>query len=255
MSLFRITSVAIALFASATCSAQAVSDQAVMDQAVVENKSLSDNSAVIRDLGDGQYGVGFINVDKPNRRFEVRGRIAHVDEPLEYVAVTHRGRKDYESLLILYAEATHFQIACILIGLDDKESVKPRYQFDERAVEGPVVAVEISWESDGKSKTVSAHEALLSEGKALPEQDWRFIGSYVENNGVFMAEAVGTLIGFVHDPVAIIENRDGLGIGAFGIITGNSGLLPPEGAPVTVSVSAITENGGEESKAKTTGEQ
>jgi len=214
-------------------------------QAFADGESPGENSAVITDLGDGQYRVGFIAVDKSNRRFEVPGRVAHLDEPLEYVAVTNDGSKDYESLLTLYTRATHFQLACILIGLDDEDSLKPRYQFDERAVRGPAVAIEISWESDGKSKTVSAHEALLSEDKALPVQDWLFIGSYVEENGDFMAEAVGTLIGFVHDPIAIIENRNGLGIGAFGGIKGNSGLLPPEGAPVTVSVSVIMENGGE----------
>lgn len=237
MKFVRITNVAIALFAIVMYAAQSFAD----------GESLIENSAVIRDLGDGQYGVGLIAVDKSNRRFEVPGRVAHLDEPLEYVAVTNGGRKDYESLLILYTTASHFQLACLLIGLDDEDSLKPRYQFDERAVRGQAIAIEISWESDGKRKTVSAHEALLSEGKAIPEQDWLFIGSYVEENGDFMAEVLGTLIGFVHDPIAIIENRNGLGIGAFGEVKGNIGLLPPEGAPVIVSVSVITENGGEES--------
>jgi len=201
----------------------------------------------LQDLGKGQYRINLISIDKPNQRFTVPGTVAHLTDPLEYVAVTDGGAKDYESLVTLVTTATHFQLACILIGLDDANSTKPRFQFDENEALGPRVAIEISWESDGKRKSISAHEAMLSEGKALPEQEWVFIGSYVQENGDFMAESVGTLISFVHDPFAIIDNRTGMGIGAYGGITGNPLLLPPEGAPVTVSVSVISEKGGESS--------
>ena len=46
----------------------------------------------------------------------------------------------------------------------------------------------------------------------------------------------GTLVGFVHDPAAIIEHRIGLGLGDYGAITGNPGVLPPPGTTVVLTV-------------------
>ncbi|MDH3748022.1 MAG: YdjY domain-containing protein [Gammaproteobacteria bacterium] len=204
----------------------------------------------VQDLGNDRFRIAGIMIDKAERRFTVPGRIAHRSDPLEYLAVSIGGVKEYESLLELLATATQFQLASILIGLDDANSVKPRFQFDDRQAIGQRVAIDISWEIDGKTTTVKASNALLAGGKPLDSDDWVYIGSITEENGQFVAESVGSLIGFVHDPFAIIEHKDGLGIGAYGNITGNTTLLPPDGAPVTVSVSLIMEKSGEEQPKK-----
>ena len=60
-----------------------------------------------------------------------------------------------------------------------------------------------------------------------------------------MAEASGALIGFVHDPSSIIEHQVGAGLGNYGLMTGNTELLPElgVGAPVMLSVSVIAIEG------------
>lgn len=200
---------------------------------------------VIEELGEGRYRIGGITVDKPARRFTVPGRVIHLAETLEYVAVTRGGMKEYESLLELDVTGSEFQLACILIGLDDSNSVKPRYQFDQREAIGQPVELTISFEQDGERRTVRAANALLAGEEPFDDHRWVYIGSVTQENGEFMADMIGTLIGFVHDPFAVIEHRRGAGIGAYGLITGNAAALPPEGAPVTLGVEAITTDGGE----------
>lgn len=205
----------------------------------------TDATASMQDLGEQRYRIGRVTVDKAARSFVVPGRVIHLSGPMEYVAVTEGGLKEYESVLELGASATEFQLACILIGLDDANSVKPRYQFDDRQAQGQAVDIVIAWEAGGKMQRTKAANALLQGDEPFDDHDWVYIGSNMQQDGELTAEVVGTLIGVVHDPDAIIEHRRGAGIGAYGMITANSELLPPEGAPVTVSVSVITENGGE----------
>jgi hypothetical protein len=55
-------------------------------------------------------------------------------------------------------------------------------------------------------------------------------------DGQFAADITGTLIGFVHDANSIIESVLGLGIGAYGSVSGNAAVLPPVGTPVELVV-------------------
>ena len=190
----------------------------------------------IERLGDERFRIGSIVVDKAQNRFTVPATILHLDQALEYVAVTRGGHKGYESLLELDATAHEFQLACILIGLDDAKSVKPRYQFDEREALGQAVDITLSWPEGDGTVTVDAANALLEGDQPFDNNSWVYVGSMFENNGELMAETIGTLIGFVHDPYSIIDHRFGAGVGAYGLITGNAGLLPPKGSPLTVTI-------------------
>lgn len=190
----------------------------------------------VEELGGDRYRIGAVTVDRGKRQLSVPGRVLHLDDTLEYIAVSRGGQKDYESLLELDASGLEFQLASILIGLDDADAVKPRYQFDEREALGPAVSVRISWDDAGETRSIDAANALLNNDEPFDDHDWVYIGS-IEENGELWAQTTGTLIGFVHDPYAIIEHRQGVGVGNYGFIKGNHLLLPPEGAPVTVSVS------------------
>jgi hypothetical protein len=55
-------------------------------------------------------------------------------------------------------------------------------------------------------------------------------------DGRFAADITGTLIGFVHSPNTIIDSVAGLGMGAYGSVTGNVALLPPVGTPIELIV-------------------
>lgn len=197
----------------------------------------------IEKLGDERFRIGTIIVDRNAQSFSVPGKVLDLDVPLEYVAVSRNGSKGYESLLELDTSPREFKLACILIGLDDEQSVKPRYQFDDVQPEGPAVDVTIRWERDGETVAVSAANAMTSGNETYDNDSWVYIGSAMSFDGKqFMADIGGTLIGFVHDPNSIIEHHHGAGIGAYGSITGNAATLPPQGSPILLEVSVAGQN-------------
>ena len=207
-----------------------------------DEEDVPETLPAIEDLGEGRYRIGTITVDKTERKFSLGGKILHLNAPLEYLAVKTEGDKGYESLLELDTLAVDFQLACILIGLDDENSVKPRFQFDENEAEGQAVDITISWEVDGEVKTTSAAKALAAGDGPFSDAGWVYVGSMPSpQDGSLLAEMWGTLIGFVHDPISIIEHRKGAPAGSYGMVTGNADLLPPEGSPITLTVSAVAD--------------
>jgi hypothetical protein len=205
-----------------------------------EENQLQETGQLIEQLDDGRYRIGSITVDKAAQSFTVPGTILVLKEPLEYLAVSFGGMKDYESLLELSTSARDFNLACILIGLDDEKSVKPRYQFDELKPQGQAVAISVSWQQEGKTVSVSGANAMTAGEDVFDDDSWVYIGSAMGNYGKqFMAEVGGTLIGFVHDPYSVIDHSNGAGIGAYGLITGNEKVLPPKGSEITLTVTVV----------------
>ena len=81
-------------------------------------------------------------------------------------------------------------------------------------------------------------ELLLIDGKTPESGEWVYTGS-VSRAGkgeTYMAEVAGTLIGLVHDPASVIEHRTGLGIGAYGSMSGNTEWLVSVDTPLTLIV-------------------
>ncbi len=199
----------------------------------------------IRDLGSQRYQIGNIVVDKRAGRFTIPGRILRTEGPLEYLVTAPGGMKAYETLLEVGATGTEFNLACILVGLDADQSKRTEFQFDRRTAEGQLVDLTVTWQADGKKKTAGVIELLLTDEQraAMPASEWVYTGSMMYGNAVqpvtFVAGMTGTLIGFVHDPATIIEHRAGLGIGTYGVIAGNPGLLPPVDTPIELTV-AVT---------------
>jgi hypothetical protein len=193
----------------------------------------------LKPLGKDRYQVGRIVVDKKAARFTVPGRVLVLDRPLEYLATTPKGMKDYETLLEVDATGSEFNLACILLGLERDPRQGPFYQFSEAPLVGPKVLVSIAWQDGNKRREISAAEALLDpKGDVRPESvEWVYTGSLsMPPDGQFAADITGTLIGFVHDANSIIESVAGLGIGAYGSVSGNAALLPPVGAPIELIV-------------------
>jgi hypothetical protein len=199
-----------------------------------------DDAAVpeVRPLGGDRFQIGAIVVDQAARTMTVPGRVLRTEPPLEYIAVSVGGVKGYESLLELDATGFEFNLACILIGLSNEDVVLPRYQFDLEPVVGPAVGLKVRWGSGADQKEYDAAAILWSNGKVDAAADWVYTGSYNDagDPSPYMAQVLGTLIGFVHDPAAVIEHRAGLGIGAYGSIGGNLDLLPELGTGLTLVV-------------------
>ena len=198
----------------------------------------------LKPLGGDRYQVGRIMVDKRARSFVVPGRVLVVGKPLEYIATSPGGMKDYETLLEVQASGSEFNLACILIGLERDPKAASAQQFRQvpRLV-GPRVALHVAWTEGGKRRQVSAAEALLdAQAEVKPETvEWVYVGSPASAflDGRFAADETGTLVGFVHDPSTIIEAAVPIGLGAYGSVRG-SALLPPVGTAIELIVQAVS---------------
>lgn len=193
----------------------------------------------MKPLGKDRYQIGRIVVDKKAGRFTVPGRVHVMGQPLEYLVTAPGGMKEYETLLEADATGSEFNLACILLGLERDPRQGPFYQFSEAPLVGPKVLVSIAWQDGGKRRELSAAEALLDpKGDVRPESvEWVYTGSLsMPPDGQFAADITGTLIGFVHDGNSIIETVLGLGIGAYGSVSGNAALLPPVGSSIELIV-------------------
>lgn len=190
---------------------------------------------------DGQdpARLGSIELDRTGRSFRVPGTLLRVVPPLEYLAVARRGVKAYESLLELDTGGTEFNAACILIGLAPPAGGLPRFQFDRNPIEGQRVGLKVGWEGESGPVEVDAGRLVTVGGREAGEQPWVYIGSRFGPGNRYLAQDSGTLIGFVHDPISVIEHRDGLGIGAYGALAGNAQLAPAPGTRVWLSVTNL----------------
>lgn len=206
--------------------------------------------APVKDLGGGRYQIGAITVDRNAKQFTVPGRVLHLDGvPLEYIAVSPGGMKGYESLLEVDARGTEFNLACILLGLEAPQPGAGA-EFERKPRQGPAVQLSLRWQAGGTTVTKSAQEVLNLAAQprgapkpaaqpqaATPPEEWTYTGSFLQgSDGRFVADATGTLVGFVHDPACIIDHRAGLGIGAYGSVQGNPEVLPPVGSAVELIV-------------------
>jgi len=86
----------------------------------------------LKPLGKDRFQIGSIVVDKRARTFAVPGRVHVLGKPLEYLATTKGGWKQYEALLELDATGSEFNLACILVGLE-----RPANRQDEVRQEMP----------------------------------------------------------------------------------------------------------------------
>lgn len=194
----------------------------------------------LKSLGQERYLVGRIVVDKRARRFTVPGRVHLLDRPLEYLATSPGGVKEYEALLELDATGSEFNLACILVGLERDAKLAAARQADPAPLPGQRVAIFVAWSDSGKRRQVSAAQALLNpEAGVKPETvEWVYTGSPAsDGQGRFAADATGTLIAFKPDDNSIIESALGIGIGAYGSVRGQA-ILPAVGSAIELIVEA-----------------
>ncbi len=193
----------------------------------------------LKPLGQDRFQIGRIVVDKRAGAFTVPGRVHVLGKPLEYLATSPGGMKAYETLLEVNATGSEFNLACILLGLE-RDAKQPRFQqFSKAHLVGPRVAISVAWSENGKRRQVSAAEALLNpEAGVKPETvEWVYTGSLASKpEEQFAADVTGTLVGFVHDANSVVESVSGLGIGAYGSVSGNATLLPPVGSAIELIV-------------------
>ena len=192
-------------------------------------------------IGDEVYKLGKLELDLNKKTITMHGKVNMSAGLVEVFACTRIG-KLHESVLVIDVEPIHLQTALILLGLEYQEGA--RYQGDPLTPKGDKVTIWVEWSIDGVTKRHRAEDLVFDRVKQKPMEhtDWVFTGSRT-NNGIFMAQATGTLISTYRDPDTIIDNP--LPGGADDTIyIVNSQIVPPKGTDVKVIITPAKSSSG-----------
>lgn len=196
--------------------------------------------APVKKLGENLVSVGNIIIDTAKKEVTVPGRMLR-DQTLEFLATARMGYKSYESAMELDTNATSFNLALIMIGLQKNNAVVPQQHFDPAQAAGDPVEIWVEWGSGDKAHKVQAGDLLYDlRTKSIPSLGaWVYTGSTLLSTGQYLAELDGVLIGFVHDPASIIENSTGSGLNAYGSIRLNPNLKIAPDTPLKMTIKAL----------------
>ena len=179
-------------------------------------------------IGRDLVRIGTILVDTAKKEFSVSGLVNEV-QFLEFLANTKGGWKAYESAIELDTNAVNFNVACLLIGLDNTGAVAPRFQFDPEPPHGHPVELFVEWDERGKPRRVRAEQLVYNRvtKQTLAEGPWVYTGSVFRQASQpnqadhYLAEVEGVLVGFMHTPASVIDNAQRI-VGVWG----DSGINP-----------------------------
>ena len=192
----------------------------------------------VEKLGKGLFRLGSVRVDTNRREVSVKGTINDVSV-LEFLANTKGGFKNYESAIEAETSAITFNVALLLIGLDNAKAVHPPVDRGPTAPQGEEVEVFVQWDEGGKTRTVSAEELItvLPDHAILPKAPWIYTGSVLDpERKALYADMDGIIIGFMHTRASVIDHGARLDK-QYGAYRLNTTLIKP-GTTVTLVVRA-----------------
>ncbi len=193
----------------------------------------------------GGYRIGAILVDETARRFSVTGHILHRKAPLAFIAVSKGGAKADEGLIEIDSNAIEFNLACLLIGLDPRHADVAADHAARRPTHGDPVSVTVSWtDGEGRHRSLPVADLLDRKRPARDRGPWVYTGSILKPDGLYMADADGTVIGFRHDPSSIIEHRLGLAIDGNAVVGADPDRAPPVGTRIELEIRNLSEASG-----------
>ena len=197
-------------------------------------------------IDENLFRVGTIMVDTAKREVAVPGIVNTVARggPLEFLANTQGnapgepGWRAYESAVQFDTDAVTFNLALVLIGLDSSDAIDGR-NFDMDKADR--AQIRIAWDDDDGPRTVRAEEMLYNRdtGKTLTRSDWVYTGSYFLEDGRYLADVEGILVGFIHRSAPILEYPLNEGVGTYGHVVFNPELGLEPGDPILMTVTAI----------------
>ena len=188
-------------------------------------------------LGKDLFRFGRMRVNTATREVTVPGTVNPVTT-LEFLANPPRGLKAYESALTLDVDGVTFNTALVLIGLEASHA----RLLPDRTVDGDRVEL---WVELPGNRRVRAERLIFDRAtnQEAAETTWVYTGSMILDNGRYLADLDGVLIGFVQNRAAIIERPETLGVGRYGTIVLNPNLGLQPGMPVTFIVKAVGPTG------------
>jgi len=151
------------------------------------------------------------------------------------------GFKLYESLLELDVNAYEFNLALILMGLDQKKGEASMRHFDPNPPKGDPVDIWVEWMEGSNKKSLQAENLIYDTKRKtiMPKTSWVYAGSHILENGAFLAQMDGVLISFVHDPAAIIDSASDFGLTAYGMLVVNKDVTPAVGTEITLKIKSL----------------
>lgn len=188
----------------------------------------------VKRIDETHVAIGDVRINRKARTVTLPAKLNMRDGLLEYALVTEMG-KLHESLLVTAVAPQQLHVACLLLGLKELPLT------EDEIPPGNRVAIEVSWEKDGKTVTHPL-AALISLTKPNPLEaavvmspgPWFYNGSVFVKN-VFLAQRDGGFISLIHDPAALVNNpREDRGNDEVHIP--NTAQLPPVGTPVKVAL-------------------
>ncbi len=214
-------------------------DDVIQDNLGKEENKVAPKQSKVKDLGNGKFRIGNILIDKNKKEATVPGRIIINEGIIELIACTKGGFKAYESALEMDTDAKTFNLSMILIGLDPKKGKATAYHFDPNPPEGDSIEIIVQWDTEKEKKTIMAQEIIhdMNTGKIFPASHWVYTGSVFLENGIYLADEAGVLVGFVHDPAPVIESPlPDDETGSFGSLVVNSTILPEVGTKIQMII-------------------
>ncbi len=185
----------------------------------------------VQKIEEGIFKVGNITVNKKEGSALIMGEVNMQQGLVEYLACGLAG-KLHESVLTLYSEPFHIQIALLLLGLEPGMNPLPR-QGDTGTPQGDPIDILVTWiTEDKKAMTLRAEELLfnLKTGQSMEKTHWIFTGSQIVN-GKFMAQMEHSIAASYHDPYAIIDHPLNTGSDDT-LYHANKRVLPAKGTPI-----------------------
>lgn len=196
--------------------------------------------AAVEKIGPDELRVGNIRIDTARKELSVSGVVNEV-QILEFLANTKGGWKAYESAIELDTNAVNFNVACLLIGLDNARAVPSRYQFDAVPPQGDPVEISIEWDGESGRRRIRAEQLIYNRvtKATLTQGPWVYVGSVFQAEGNrYLAETEGTIVGFMHTPAPIIESPRPL-VGNYGDSIINPELKLKAGTSIQLIVRAL----------------
>ena len=209
-------------------------DDIPLDSEPVESETVSLPSIVMVD--ENRLKIGDIIIDRKERFVSMEGEINMAEGLVEYFASSGEG-KLHESVLKIYAQPYHIQIALLLLGLEPGNQ-PIEYQGANEKPCGDPVRIMVSWQTNGEYKEVPAEDLVFNRAtdKSMGKTVWVFTGSKIMD-GNYMAQVEGSIVSTFHDPFAILDHRSDTGADDT-LFFANEKLLPSKGTKVVMKIFA-----------------
>ena len=203
----------------------------------------------VRQLAPNLYQIGDVRIHSASREIQFTGVVNMTAGSIEVVVCTESG-KVHESVLVTKARPTDIHIAMLLLGL--RNGTNPAWEIHGNPAyrpriwdrpQGDRIDVFVSWGTPNGRREVCAGQLLMDQrtGKSLPTTDWVFVGSYLDEQGAFAAESVGSIVTNYHDQCTLIDCPLELArVDEF--MFANERIIPKAGTPVRIRIVSIRDD-------------